>query len=321
MYKIITPRYNAEFLSRSLLNDMLKTLMQYPCMLALSVTSTIMYILLEPRLLWSGKQFIDHVISYDNPTFETRKVVTVVALLIVWAMLKFIANASNKIYGSRIVIALQRVYYSRRPDYMEDADHVSRILWDANKARKAMEIIYLDVPSVVITTISVIGWQMAFAPEWLGALCVTVLPACCIVTLFGRFIQRAMKDIACSTNEMTRSVIHKNNQEINQYQESVYRGFIRFESSKAGSEVLMQFMVWIGLLIVYLLQKLSTIHLIPDNIHAGDIIFFIAQIKLLSKPLSGFASMYNKYCESRPSCLRIYRPEDELIYLQKETKS
>ncbi|NJK29356.1 MAG: ABC transporter ATP-binding protein [Acaryochloris sp. SU_5_25] len=294
----------------SLVKEMCQVLLEYPRWLAASILSTVVVVGLEPSLAWVGKRFIDDLKKdqTDYTVLLPNYIVLFGGLLLGLGLLKFGDKMIDKIYELKLVIRLQRLYLERR-GCDRGAEDISRVIIDSEKAKAGLDIIHKDAGKIVFQSISVILWQLTLAPQWLPALLIAVLPPMLIGFIFGRFIQRAslgrlqaQQHIATSTSEAKRLELHT-------HQAKFMQHTIRLEIFKSSTEILMDLVQWFGLLMLVLLNSILPINLVPQNIQAGDLVLFIANLNLLSKPLGEIVKVYNKTREAYPALMRVFRPE------------
>jgi ABC-type multidrug transport system fused ATPase/permease subunit len=293
-----------------LLKDMFRVLLTYPGWFAASILSTVVVVALEPSLAWVGKNFVDDLkkSSVEIEALLPNYILLFGGLLLGLGLIKFGDKMVDKIYELKLVIRLQRLYLERRGED-RGAEDISRVIIDTEKAKAGLDIIHKDVGKIVFQTISVIIWQFTLAPEWLPALLIAVLPPMLIGFIFGRYIQRAslgrlmaQQTISTSTSETKRLELHLS-------QDMFMKQTIRLEIFKSSTEVLISLVTWFGLFILVLLDSVFQLSLIPKAMQAGDLLLFISNLNLLSKPLGEIVKVYNKGREAYPALLRVFRPE------------
>jgi ABC-type multidrug transport system fused ATPase/permease subunit len=71
----------------------------------------------------------------------------------------------------------------------------------------------------------------------------------------------------------------------------------------------MDLLTWFGLLVIVILASVFHLKIVPQDIQAGDLVLFWANLNLLSKPLGDIVKVYNKARESYPALMRILRPQ------------
>ncbi|MBE9055013.1 ABC transporter ATP-binding protein [Sphaerospermopsis sp. LEGE 08334] len=294
----------------ALVVDMFKVLLTYPQWLAAAIISTIVVSALEPSLAWMGKKVVDDLKkgNIDLNSSLTNYIVVFGGLLIGLGLIKFGDKLIDKIYETKLIICLQRTYLQRR-EKERDAEDISHILYHCNRAKPGLDIIHKDGWKIISQTISVIVWQLTLAPAWLQALLIAVIPPILIGFIFGQFIQKsslkmltAQENIAASTQEAKKLELIAN-------QESFLRHSIQLEIVKSGTEILMDLLTWFGLLVIVILASVFHLKIVPQDIQAGDLVLFWANLNLLSKPLGDIVKVYNKARESYPALMRILRPQ------------
>ncbi|TAF10477.1 MAG: ABC transporter ATP-binding protein [Nostocales cyanobacterium] len=294
----------------ALVVDMLKVLLTYPQWLAAAIISTIVVSALEPSLAWMGKKVVDDLKkgNIDLNSSLTNYIVVFGGLLIGLGLIKFGDKLIDKIYETKLIICLQRTYLQRR-ETERDAEDISHILYHCNRAKPGLDIIHKDGWKIVSQTISVIVWQLTLAPAWLPALLIAVLPPILIGFIFGQFIQKSSLKMLTAQENIAASTPEAKKLELIAHQESFFHHSIRLEIVKSGTEILMDLLTWFGLLVIVILASVFHLKIVPQDIQAGDLVLFWANLNLLSKPLGDIVKVYNKARESYPALMRILRPQ------------
>jgi hypothetical protein len=289
---------------------MLKVLLTYPQWLAAAIISTIVVSALEPSLAWMGKKVVDDLKkgSIDLNSSLTNYIVVFGGLLIGLGLIKFGDKLIDKIYETKLIICLQRTYLQRR-EKERDAEDISHILYHCNRAKPGLDIIHKDGWKIVSQTISVIVWQLTLAPAWLPALLIAVIPPILIGFIFGQFIQKSSLKMLTAQENIAASTQEAKKLELIAHQESFLHHSIRLEIVKSGTEILMDLLTWFGLLVIVILASVFHLKIVPQDIQAGDLVLFWANLNLLSKPLGDIVKVYNKARESYPALMRILRPQ------------
>lgn len=293
-----------------LAREVMKVILSHPYWLAASILSTIIYAALEPSLAWIGKTFVDQLQQDGDAIASSLWEYALVfgGLIAGLGLTKFGNQVLNKIYESRLFIILQRAYLAKRGKE-QSAEDVSRLLYDSEQAKKGLDIIYKDSWKIVSQTVSVLVWQLSLAPAWIPALFITVVPPLFLIFAFGRLIQTASIEVLGLQGKIAGSTARTKQLELFRHQESFFRHSLRLESLKAGAEVLMDLLTWIGLLILLILALVFDAGILPRPIEAGDLALFIVNLNLLAKPLGDIVKVYNKGRETYPAVVRVLQPE------------
>lgn len=293
-----------------LVHEVFQVILSYPLWLLLSILSTILHAALAPSLAWIGKSFVDDLQKPDTALQGSLLEYAVVfgGVIAGLAVVKFGNQILNKIYESRLIIVIQRRYLERRGT-SRGAEDVSRLLYDTERAKKGLDIIYKDSWSIVSQMVSVIVWQLSLAPQWLPALILAVVPPMALVLLFGPWIQQASLEILGLQGQIAGSTGRDRQLQLFRHQEAFFRYGVRLEALKAGAEVMMDLLTWLGLLLLVALALVINLDILPQEITAGDLALFAVNLNLLSKPLGDVVKVYNKGRESYPAVLRVLRPE------------
>jgi hypothetical protein len=93
-------------------------------------------------------------------------------------------------------------------------------------------------------------------------------------------------------------------EELHKKQESLYGRIWRRESWMGLSEVMMQFTIWIGCLLILFLARTSPGTLGLATVSPGGLALFVANVHFLSKPLINIGKAYNKFCSTEPALRR-----------------
>jgi hypothetical protein len=293
----------------TLLGDVVRMLATHPYWLALTILSIGLHQALAPGLAWMGKSLVDRLNAGSLSSGETLMEALPVfgGVIVGLAVLKFGEKVLGKVYETRLVICLQRAYLERR-ERERDAEDISRILWDCKQAKKGLEVLYKDSWKMIVGTVSVIVWQMTLAPKWLPALLISVAPSLLAVFAFGPFIQKASLDILHFMGKVAVSTSSKQQEELYAHQESLFWGFVRFEVYRGGAEVVMELLMWIGVLLLLLTVYVFDLGILPREIQAGDLALYAVNLNLLSKPIGEIGKTYNKCREAYPALVRVLRP-------------
>ncbi len=299
--------------------EILLVIFSHPWWLLASVVSTVIHAALQPSLAWMGRSFVNDL---QNPQTSVsgslwNYAVVFGGVVTALAAIKFGNQVLNKIYESRVVIVLQRTYLQRRGDPRGSQD-ISRLLYDAEQAKRGLDILYKDSWSIVAHAGSVLVWQWSLSPEWLPALLLAVMPPLALVLVLGRWVQQSSLRILQLQAQIAGSTAQIAQPDLFRYQESFFRYGTQLEALKAGSEVVMDLMLWFGLLLLALLAAVVNRDLLPQEIQAGDLALFAVNLNLLSKPLGEIVKVYTKGRESYPALLRMLWPQEEISRLQED---
>lgn len=288
-----------------------RTMREHPWLLAAAITAWVLEAAFAPSFSWMGRQVVDDF-SESGIQVETaaRYLPWFAALLCVWACFRLGLWMARKAYQTRMVISLQRVYLAREAPEKGRND-LARVLWDAKKAEEALQIVYEEAPKISASIVAVVGWQLALAPAWFGALGVAVLPTLVAVTLFGPLVQRTSLGVLRDVNAVAEATERRALDDVHRRQESLYKSFLRFYLVYSGADVALDTLFWSGILVVVVGDLYLGLPLIPHDAQLGDPVFFWAQLKLLSAPLARIGKAYNKLKAARPALERIYEPSAE----------
>ncbi|MFM2430693.1 MAG: hypothetical protein RLZZ511_1906 [Cyanobacteriota bacterium] len=301
---------NSTATNRSLLAEMFRVLLMYPGWLAASILSTIVVVGLEPSLAWLGKSFLDDLkkgrVDLDGSLLNYG--LLFVGLMLGLGFIKFGDKLIDKIYELKLVIQLQRQYLQRR-DRDRGVEDISRVIFDSEKAKAGLDIIHKDAGKIIFQSISVLIWQFSLAPQWIPALLIAVIPPVFVGFIFGPSIQKASFKRLKAQQAIATSTGADQTEQLIAGQQTFLRQTIRLEICKFGTETLMDVVQWFGLFMVVISSSVLHLGLVPKSLEAGDLLLFIANLNLLSKPLADIVKVYNKARESYPALLRVLKPE------------
>ncbi|MBP5975156.1 ABC transporter ATP-binding protein [Brasilonema sp. CT11] len=293
----------------SLFVDMLRVLLTHPYWLTASIISTVVNAALAPSQAWLWKKFLDNIKAsgVDSSVF-LKYVLVFGGLHAILGLLGLIDKVLNRAYDLRQVIKLQRTYLERRQQE-EGSQDISRLLFDCDKAKGGLDLIYKDSWHIVAGIVSVLIWQLRLAPQWIPALIMgTVLPVL-LVFAFGRFIQSASQNILHLQSRIAASTSEREKLELFSHQESFFRQSVKLEFFLSGTDTVMEVMKWLGLLLLIVISLVFHLKLLPEEIKPGDLILFAMNIDSLSKPVGDFGKLYSKARQAYPALRRVLQPD------------
>ena len=226
-----------------------------------------------------------------------------IAILIGLAIFQFMDKSLKGFYDPLITFALQRIYLGRRTD--DDLTAIiSRLQYDCRDARKAVEVYVRDIPANTVGLITVFVVQWSLSPEWLPALLLIAVPNLALTLWLGRPIRCANREMFIAVTEVARSASPDTMDELHKKQESLYGRIWRRESWMGFSEVMMQFTIWIGCLVIVFAARTIPSRLGLSDVSPGSLALFVANVHFLSKPLINIGKAYNKFCSTEPALRR-----------------
>ena len=226
-----------------------------------------------------------------------------IAILIGLAFLRFLEKSLKGFYDPLITFALQRIYLERRPNDDTNAI-ISRLQYDCRDARKAVEVYVSDIPAIVVGIVTVFIVQWSLSPEWLPALLIIVVPNLALTLWLGRPIRRSNREMVIAVTDVARSASPDQLDELKKKQESLYGRLWRRESWMGFSEVMMQFTIWIGCLLVIWGARTIPSAIGLSEVSPGGLALFVANVHFLSKPLINVGKAFNKFCSTEPALRR-----------------
>ncbi|MDF5717464.1 MAG: ABC transporter ATP-binding protein [Rhizonema sp. NSF051] len=293
----------------ALFRDMLRVVFSYPFWLFASIFSTVLNAALAPSQAWLWKQFVDGLKangSADGSLFW-KYVLLMGGLHAGLALLGFFDRVLNRAYDLRQIIYLQRTFLQRRPQE-GGAQDVSRLLFDCDRAKGGLDLVYKDSWHIAAGIISVLVWQLKLAPAWIPALVISSVMPLLIVFAFGRFIQKASHNILQLQSSIATSTSTQEKRQLFSHQEEFFRQSVRLESLLAGTDTVIEVMKWVGLLLLILVNSSFHLGLVPAEIKPGDLILFAMNVDSLSKPLGDIGRLYSKARQAYPALLRVLQP-------------
>jgi ABC-type multidrug transport system fused ATPase/permease subunit len=301
---------------RQLLSEMLRVMLTYPQWLAGAIVTTIITASLSPTMALVSKKTIDELQKgkVDLQNDLLRYLLLFGGIFFGLAALKVFDKIVDKIYETKLIIALQRTYLRRRSHECETED-IARIVYDCNRAKAGLDIIHKDAWKIIFQIVSVLVFQITIAPAWLPALAIAVLPPVLIGFFFGPSIKKTSEGMLKAQGNLVKYTSAAQDSLFINHQESFFRQVIRMEVLKTTLENLMDLMTWIGLLAIVLLAATFKVGLLPEKISAGDLALFYINLNLLSKPLGDVVKVYNKCQEAYPALVRVLLPESAIYLL------
>lgn len=226
-----------------------------------------------------------------------------ISILVGLAFLQFLEKSLKGFYDPLITFSLQRIYLGRRPK--DDSTAViSRLQYDCRDARKAVEVYVRDIPAILVGIVTVLIVQWSLSPEWLPALLMIVVPNLALTLWLGRPIRRSNREMFIAVTEVARSASPDQLDELVKKQNSLYGRLWRRESWMGFSEVMMQFTIWIGcLLVVWGVRTIPNAFGLSE-VSPGGLALFVANVHFLSKPLINIGKSFNKFCSTEPALRR-----------------
>ena len=262
---------------------------------------------LEPASAWITKQVLD---ASQLPGTSVEDVVRRFAapfLLIMGGLvlLKFGEKVANKAVEVRLIIALQRVYLSRRREEHAARD-VSQILYGCEQAKKGLEVIYKDAWKIVATTVSVLVWQVSLGAQWIPLMLLAVCPSLLLVWFFGPPIQRISLHILDLQSELAATTARTENGIFARHQEIWFRKALVLEVFKWLADDALDVIMWALLAALVAAAYVFDLGILPDNIELGSAAAFLINVKLLAKPLGDIGKVYTKWREAFPAASRVF---------------
>lgn len=130
-----------------------------------------------------------------------------------------------------------------------------------------------------------------------------------IVFAFGRFIQKTSLNILKLQGKIAASTGKHEQAELFTHQESFFRQSVRLEFFMSGTDMVMEIVKWLGLLLIVLISSWFHLGLLPQEIQAGDLILFAMNLDTLSKPVGDVGKLYSKFRQAYPALVRVLQPD------------
>jgi ABC-type multidrug transport system fused ATPase/permease subunit len=292
------------------IREVFRILWSYPWWFVAAIASTIIVVGVEPSFALVGKNFLDGLkkdkIDIDSSLLSYGLLFA--RMILGRGLLKFGDKMIDKIYELKLIIRLQRFYLESR-DRDRGTEDISRVIFDCERAKAGLDIVYKDASNIIFQTISVVIWQLAIAPKWLPILLITVIPPTFFGFAFGGKIQRTSLNRLQAQQNIAASTGLAQQQELHEHQHTFMGQTIRMEVYKFLTETIMDLLTWIGLLLLVLTNSVFKMDFLPQQIEAGELLLFIANLNSLSKPLGSIVKVNNKAREAYPALLRILMPD------------
>jgi hypothetical protein len=291
--------------SLQLMRDSVPLLLCHRRWLSAVVVVGIAYALLEPMQGVVIKRVTDSLSTDQGLTTASliRYIPWYVLILVGLASLQFLEKSLKGFYDPLVTFDLQKIYLQRRPT--ESATEViSRLQYDCRDARKAVEVYVRDFPVIGIGVGMLFALQWSLAPEWLPALLMIVVPNLTLTLWLGRPIRRSNHEMFVAVTEVAKVASPDRLEELGRSQQHLYQRLWRRESWMGFSEVMTQFTIWIGCLLVVFAATTHPTLVGLTEVTAGGLALFIANVMQLSKSLVNVGKAYNKYCSTEPALRR-----------------
>ncbi|WP_460185277.1 ABC transporter ATP-binding protein [Thermopirellula anaerolimosa] len=290
-----------------LLRDSIPLLFCHRGWLTAVLVVAVLYAVLDPMQGVVIKKVADGLSGKDANAADTVMtwIPWYIVILMGLAFLQFLEKSLKGFYDPLITFELQRTYLRRRPrdDTMAV---VSRIQYDCRDARKAVEVYVRDVPAIIVGIVTVFVVQWTLSPDWLPALLIIVVFNLGLTLWLGRPIRRSNREMFLAVTEVARSASPDRLDELHEKQERLYGRIRRREGWMGFSEVMMQFTIWVGCLLVIWLAHAVPAALGVSEVSAGSLALFVANVQFLSKPLINIGKAYNKFCSTEPALRRAF---------------
>jgi ABC-type multidrug transport system fused ATPase/permease subunit len=272
---------------------------------AVVLVVTVLHAVLDPMQGVVIKKVTDALVGKGNLAGNTitAYIPWYIGILMGLAGLQFLEKSLKGFYDPLITFALQRIFLARRAENDVTA-MISRLQYDCRDARKAVEVYVRDIPSISVGLITVFVVQWSLSPEWLPALLLIVVPNLALTLWLGRAIRRSNREMFLAVTDVARAASPDKMEELHKKQASLYGRIWRRESWMGFSEVMMQFTIWIGCLLILFLAQTSPDALGVSTISPGGLALFVANVHFLSKPLINIGKAYNKFCSTEPALRR-----------------
>lgn len=262
---------------------------------------------LQPASAWITKRILDLV---EAKATTVEQIVLDFGLLFIAIVggltaLKFGEKVANKAVEVRLIITLQRIYLERRREEDSTRD-VTQILWGCEAAKKGLEVFYKDGWKIVVTTISVLLWQVSLGAEWIPLMLMAVIPSLLLVWFFGPPIQRRSLEILNLQSDLAASTSRSASGVFTRHQESWFRNAVGLEILKWFADDGLDVIMWTVLGGLVLIAYIFDLGVLPDDIELGAAAAFMINVKLLAAPLSDIGKVYTKWREAYPAMDRAF---------------
>lgn len=222
--------------------------------------------------------------------------------------LSFIEKIITKgFYNPAMTIVLQREYLARRAGEDLVAD-VSVLQYDCLMARKALEVFSRDIWDIAAALSAIFVVQKALAPAWIPALLLVMAPLCLVSLVLAAPIRSSTDRVLSAVTAVARHTGAEQHEGLREQQSILYERLKRRESWMTASEVLAQFIVWLGCLAMVLLAAKAPGVIVPAHVQAGELALFLVNAQLLSRPLLEMSKAYHKFWSSEPALARVLFP-------------
>ncbi len=282
---------------------------KFPILLILTIIPNIINPIIAPAKAWVTKNIFNQV-SKGDMVFETKDLIYYISIVIgiffLMAILKIWDAIANRMLDDRLFIELQRIWFDSK-DGECPGENVAKAMNDCENARKTMDIFQKEFWTVSIGIPSVIIWQLKLGSEWLPALFLTVVPPFLVTLFFGKYIQKSSIKVLKSVTVIGKAVAKNDRNMLVDEQENYYKSRLKFELYKKFSELSVDSLKWISLLVVVILSSTGIFKVLPDTISAAQIGVFLVNMDLLAKPFNEMTKVYNKFNESWPSVRRLIK--------------
>lgn len=294
-----------------LVAELAKLMLRHPWLALGTVGPSILMPALEPAQAWFLKVFIDRLQAGGSGVTRATlaawfPVVAGFSLLLLG--LKYLEKMVNRVFDERLLIDMQRIWFDRRGGLGAD-ETVARVMNDCDKARKILDLLQRDLWVFFVGIAAVLLWQMKISRDWVPALLAAIVPI--LLVTFG--VARRVAVLTRRWLEDTVPVVERartgDRNGLHAAQEAVYRGKIRCEWWKQGSESAAEMAALGGTAVALGLAAFVGPPLMPARIAAGDLAMFWVNLALLGKQAVELAKFANKASEAWPAVIRVMRPE------------
>ncbi len=297
----------------SLLFELIGLMLRHRWLLLLAILPNIVKPAFEPVQAWLVRDVLKKL-TRGTSTYTLTDLLhyapLAVGIFLALGLLSIWEKMSNRMLDDRLLITLQRTWFDRRPQ-VDPAEQSARAFYDCENARKPLDLFQKELWMVVIGLPSVFIWQLSLDATLLPAMLVAAIPPFLVALLFGGFIGRASRNVLIAFAAIGRAVGRGRRDQLHDEQEKFYRHRVRFEMWKQSSEIIADFAGWAGIAAVLILSWSGLWKLLPQEVTPSQIGLFLVNLKLLNKPLSEAAKVYNKVREGWPAVQRVLRPNPD----------
>jgi hypothetical protein len=269
---------------------------------------------LAPQVI---KSITDSIVKHSGPlsSLQIPHLGTYILIAVALGVLDPLSDLVRSIYESNVVFRLQRLMLRRRyggrdaPEAHQE--FVARMVYDCLEAKRGLSPFFYEFWRYMPRLIATIGWQLTIAPAWLPALLITTAPALVGVILFTPALQRIKKhqlELNAGVAVQAGPDQWVSDDNLHMEQRGLLRQFVNEKLASGGMELVISLSSWPMLLALVLIGPHVDLHLLPEEVKAGEFAAFVYNMRSIIPPVRELGMIYTKLRGRWPAIVRVMYP-------------